>query len=76
MNGFTTAASQQIAVVTDLDWQVAGVDDFNGDGKADILWRNTVTGFNVIWQMNGFTTAASQQIAVVTDLNWQIENRK
>ncbi|WP_166209711.1 reprolysin-like metallopeptidase [Cognatiluteimonas telluris] len=32
--------------------QVMGVDnrgDFNGDGKSDILWRNTVTGANSIW---------------------------
>ena len=27
--------------------------DFNGDGKADIFWRNTATGHNQIWLMNG-----------------------
>ena len=29
---------------------VAGVGDFNGDGKSDILWRNTSTGVNAIWR--------------------------
>lgn len=24
-----------------LDWHVAGIGDFNGDGRDDILWRNT-----------------------------------
>ena len=24
-----------------LDWRVAGIGDFNGDGRDDILWRNT-----------------------------------
>jgi glycerophosphoryl diester phosphodiesterase len=27
--------------------------DFNGDGKADVLWRNYQTGENVVWYMDG-----------------------
>ncbi|WP_322505541.1 FG-GAP repeat protein [Chroococcidiopsis cubana] len=27
--------------------------DFNGDGRADLLWRNEETGDNIIWLMNG-----------------------
>ena len=33
--------------------KVAGVGDFNGDGKSDILWRNTSTGMVAMWLMNG-----------------------
>ena len=33
-------------------WHVAGTGDFNGDGKADILWQNS-DGTPVIWLMNG-----------------------
>ena len=29
--------------------------DFNSDGKTDILWRNTATGENAYWYMNGTT---------------------
>ena len=25
-------------------WQVAGIGDFNGDGRDDILWRNVTGG--------------------------------
>ncbi|MEJ0077101.1 MAG: putative Ig domain-containing protein [Alphaproteobacteria bacterium] len=34
------------------DWHIAGTADFDGDGKADILWR-TDSGSLAIWEMNG-----------------------
>lgn len=45
--------------------------DFNGDGKSDILWRNANTGANRIWLMNGATrlsTASLPTIAASTYL--------
>ena len=35
----------------------AAVADYNGDGKADILWRSQGSGATVIWQMNGSHSA-------------------
>jgi FG-GAP-like repeat len=35
-------------------WSVVGVGDFNGDGNADILWRNN-SGDLYIWLMSGTT---------------------
>jgi hypothetical protein len=34
------------------DWHVAGLADFDGDGKNDVLWR-TDSGSLAIWEMNG-----------------------
>jgi FG-GAP-like repeat len=33
-------------------WNVQSVADFTGDGKADVLWRNT-QGVTVLWKLNG-----------------------
>ena len=43
--------------------------DFNGDGKQDILWRNTQTGEVRIWFMNGSTILSNNSVATV-DPNW------
>ncbi|MBN1917717.1 MAG: FG-GAP repeat protein [Verrucomicrobia bacterium] len=36
-------------------WAIRAVGDFNGDGKADVLWRNTATGDVAIWRLDGIT---------------------
>jgi len=38
--------------------------DFNGDGKADILWQNT-SGARAIWLMNGTTYGSSVSLGTV-----------
>ncbi len=44
--------------------------DLNGDGKSDLLWRNSATGENVVWFMNGSTLSSYQDIFPVYDKNW------
>jgi hypothetical protein len=58
-----------------LNWKIVGTGDFNGDGKPDILWRNTSTGQNYVWYMrgvNGATRASGSWIEIVADLSWTI----
>jgi len=47
------------------------VADFDGDGNADTLWRNTSTGNTVIWLMEGKRRLAAQSIGA-PPLVWQI----
>jgi hypothetical protein len=42
--------------------------DFNGDGKADIFWRNTNSGTNSIWDSANYATP--QTAAPVSDQSW------
>ena len=36
--------------VSSLDWGVAAIGDFDGDGRDDLFWRNARTGANVVWR--------------------------
>src|SRR5262249_42328492 len=46
--------------------------DFNGDGKADILWHDSATGKLVLWLMDGARIAGGGLIAIVADPHWQV----
>ena len=57
-----------------LTWKLSATGDFNADGKADILWRNTTSQKLVIWTMNGNAKTGnivpSPDQAV--DANWEV----
>ncbi|PYN24369.1 MAG: VCBS repeat-containing protein, partial [Candidatus Rokuibacteriota bacterium] len=46
--------------------------DFNGDGKADLLWRHAQSGEVQVWLMNGAAITASGSPFTVPDPNWKI----
>jgi hypothetical protein len=48
----TTLVSTAIPASPPLEWVIQGVGDFNGDGRADILWREG-DGALAIWLMDG-----------------------
>ena len=54
-------------------WKVRGSGDFNGDGRADVFWRNDTTGRNYVQFMNGASILGSSDYTVdVADQAWQV----
>jgi hypothetical protein len=76
MNGVTLIASVPLTPgsVQDVQWQIAGMGDFNGDGKNDLLWRHTGRGDLGVWFMDGTTRIGFSplQPGVVVNQEWQI----
>ncbi len=57
-------------------WSIAGTSDFNGDGNADLLWRNS-DGTLADWTMNGSVIKSSDVLtsggaAVRPDASWSV----
>jgi hypothetical protein len=61
-----------IPTVSDPHWGIVGRGDFNGDGKPDILWRNTSNGQNAVWFMNGATVTGFAVLDSLPDQAWTI----
>jgi len=74
MDGTTIKPTEGfIRTVADQSWRVAGVGDFDGDGKADIVWRNSASGQNYLYLMDGITIKPTEgYLRTVADLAWQI----
>jgi hypothetical protein len=88
MNGHQLASRATVVaenggpVAVGSPWRIAGTNDFDRDGKADILWHNRSTGETQMWFMNGRSIvrratvdAASDGGGALVGLPWSIMNQ-
>jgi hypothetical protein len=76
LGGSAAVTSGGVAAKPDASWSIAGITDFSGDGRADVLWRNA-NGALVEWLMNGSTIGLSQTVtsggvALAPDASWSV----
>jgi len=76
MDGLTCVSDGSPATVpVSWGWVIQGVGDFDGDTKADVLWRNENTGQVSVWLMNGLTIASDGSPATIpVSWGWEIKN--
>ena len=74
MDGRRHMAGQGTANLTsNLEWSVAGIGDFNGDGRDDVLLRKPGNGRWYYYPMNGRQHMAGQGTANLTsNLEWSV----
>jgi sRNA-binding regulator protein Hfq len=63
-NGFQNVGAQLLGIVG-LEWDLLGVRDFNGDGRADLLFRRASDGMLSLYLMNGFQIIDAQLLGAV-----------
>ncbi|MBF0537120.1 MAG: DUF1566 domain-containing protein [Nitrospirae bacterium] len=74
MDGATISSYKTVNIPgLSYEWYVRGVGDFDGDGKADILWQNLNTGNIYIWLMDGSNVASYGLVSPALPLEWQIK---
>ncbi len=56
-----------------VNWRVASMADFNGDGSPDLLLQNSRTGQLVVWYVSNMTVSQFGPVfATVADTTWRV----
>ena len=73
MNGLTPIATQNVGNASGVasNWACQAVGDLDGDGRADLVWRNLSTGDVNGWLLNGNYRKAGGQMGTIP-LAWTL----
>jgi len=72
MNGTAIASEGYVRTVADQGWHLVAVGDYNGDGRADLLWRHASSGDTYVYPMNGTTILAGEGYLRKVPSAWKV----
>ena len=72
MNGTSCQAETWVATVPDTGYRIVATGGYDGDTKADILWRHVTRGEVWVWLMNGTTKLSENYVGTVPDTGYQV----
>lgn len=72
LNGSTVTAAGFVGPQPSAGWKVVSSGDFNGDGRYDILWRNTTNGQAAVWFLNGLTMVSGNVVGNIPGTDWKV----
>ena len=73
MNGTALTTVSPVATVGDTGFRVVGSGDYDGDGRADVLWHHATTGAVWVWLMDGAAIRSATWISTVGDVGYQVQ---
>jgi hypothetical protein len=74
LNGLAPPTGAVIYNEPSSNWKIVASGDYDGSGKGDLMWQNTVTGQVYLMRLNlpGVTPTGSF-IYTESDTNWKIQ---
>lgn len=68
----SVAQTIDLPAIPNPSYSIQASGDFNGDRKADLLWRNQSTGAVALWLMNGTTYSSTVDLPTLPNANYRI----
>jgi len=64
MDGVTNLGGSYLSQnLIDPTWRMVEVRDFDGNGKPDILWQESLAGWLYVWYMDGVTKTGGSYLS-------------
>jgi len=73
MQGEQVLSRTEIEAEGDISWQAVGREDYDGDGRADLLMRHIETGQWHVYLLDGNTIKSDGMLNMSRSLNWQVQ---